>query len=91
MSVKLLTENYLEFLRSKGGCTDAFEPTLVKIPHCWKSYVAAHIYEESGQDKYLTPGYRRLAISTNLSHVLVHIPGFAKQLAQRRLASLRLV
>ena len=43
MSVKLLTEHYLEFLRLKGGCTGSFESTLVKIPHCWKSHVTAHI------------------------------------------------
>ena len=42
MSVKLLTEHHLEFLSVKGGCTDSSESTLVKIPHCWKSHVAAH-------------------------------------------------
>ena len=36
MSVKLLTEHYLEFLSLKGGCTG-------KMPHCWKSLVTAHI------------------------------------------------
>ena len=43
MSVKLLTEHNLEFLRLKGGCTGSFESTLVKISHCWKSHVAAQI------------------------------------------------
>ena len=44
MSVKLLTEHYLEFLRSfKGGYTGSSESTLVKMPHCWKSHVAAKI------------------------------------------------
>ena len=42
MSVKLLSEQHLEFLRLKGGCTDLSESTLVKMPHCWKSHVAAH-------------------------------------------------
>ena len=37
MSVKLLTEYHLEFLRLKGDCTASSESTLVKIPHCWKS------------------------------------------------------
>ena len=41
--VKLLTENHLEFLSSKGGCTGSSESTLVTMPHCWKSHVAAHI------------------------------------------------
>ena len=43
MSVKLLTEHHLEFLSLKGGCTVSSESTLVKIPHCWKSHVAAQI------------------------------------------------
>ena len=43
MSVKLLTEHYFEFLSLKGGCTGLSEPTLIKMPHCWKSHVAAHI------------------------------------------------
>ena len=43
MSAKLLTEHHLEFLRLKGGCTGSSESTLVKMPHCWKSHVTAHI------------------------------------------------
>ena len=43
MSVKLLTEHDLEFLSLKGGCTGSSESTLVKMPHCWKSHVAAQI------------------------------------------------
>ena len=41
MSVKLLTEHHLELLSLKGGCTGLSESTLVKTPHCWKSYVTA--------------------------------------------------
>ena len=43
MKVKLLTEHNLEFLSLKGGCTGSYESTFVKMPHCWKSHVAAHI------------------------------------------------
>ena len=43
MSVKLLTEHHLEFLSLKGGCKGSFESTLVKMPHCWKSHVAAQL------------------------------------------------
>ena len=43
MSVKLLTEYNLESLSLKGGCTGTSESTHVKIPHCWKSHVAAQI------------------------------------------------
>ena len=42
-SVKLLTENYLEFLSLKGGCTGSSESALVIIPHCWKSRVTAQL------------------------------------------------
>ena len=44
MSVKLLTEHHLEFLSLNGGCADSSESTLVKMPHCWKSHVAAQMY-----------------------------------------------
>ena len=43
MSVTLLTELNLEFLSLKGGCRGLSESTLVKIPHCWKSYVTAEM------------------------------------------------
>ena len=43
MNTKLLTEHHLEFLSLKGGCTGSSESTLVKIPHCWKSHVTAHM------------------------------------------------
>ena len=43
MIVKLLTEHHLEFLSLKRGCRGSSESTLVKMPHCWKSYVAAHL------------------------------------------------
>ena len=45
MTVKLLTEHYLEFLSLKGGCRGSSESTLVKMPPCWKSHVAAHFYQ----------------------------------------------
>ena len=41
--VKLLTEHHLEFLSLKGGCTGSSESTFVKMPHCWKSHVTAHM------------------------------------------------
>ena len=41
MTVKLLTEQHLEFLPLKEGCTGLSESILVKMPHCWKSHVAA--------------------------------------------------
>ena len=43
MAVKLLSKCHLESLSLKGGCTGLSEPTLVKMPHCWKSHVAAQL------------------------------------------------
>ena len=42
MAPRLMTEQHLEFLRLKGYCTGSSESTLVRMPHCWKSHVAAH-------------------------------------------------
>ena len=44
MTVKLLTEQHMEFLSLQGGCTCSCESILVKMPHCWKSRVAAQMY-----------------------------------------------
>ena len=43
MIAELLTEHHFEFLCLKGGCTCLCESTLVKMPHCWKSHVAAYV------------------------------------------------
>ena len=43
MIVKLLTEQHLEFLSLKEGCTGSSESTLVKMPHCWKSHATAKL------------------------------------------------
>ena len=43
ISVRLLTEHHLRFLILKGGCTGSSESTLVKMSHCWKSHVTAHM------------------------------------------------
>ena len=60
MTVKILTEYYLEFLCLNGGCTGSSEYTLVKMPHCWKSHVVAQtdgwrdmglgVYKDWGQE-----------------------------------------
>ena len=46
MSVKLLTEHHLNVLSLKGGCTGSSESILVKIPHCWKSHITAHMCDQ---------------------------------------------
>ena len=47
LTVKLLTDHHLEFLSLKGGCTGSSASTLVKMPHCWKTHVAAHMKMEA--------------------------------------------
>ena len=44
MIVKLLTEQNLEFLSLKGGCTGLSESIHVKMLHCWKSHVTAQTF-----------------------------------------------
>ena len=58
MSVKLQTEHHLEFLNLKGGCTGTSESLLVKMPHCWKARVAAHIYL-GDNSKYPKPAAKK--------------------------------
>ena len=43
MHIKLLTKHHLEFLSLRIGCTGLSESRFVKIPHCWKSHVAAQM------------------------------------------------
>ena len=43
MTLRPLTEHHLEFLSLKEGCTNSSESTIVKMPHCWKSHVIAHL------------------------------------------------
>ena len=37
MTLRVLTEHYLELLSLKGGYTGWSESTHVNMPHCWKS------------------------------------------------------
>ena len=52
MNFKRLTEHNLEFLALIGGCTGSSETIHVKMPHCWKSHVTAHLFIA---DYYLLP------------------------------------
>ena len=38
-----MTEHHLEFLSLKGGWSGSSESTLVKMPHCCKTIVTAHM------------------------------------------------
>ena len=46
MIVDLLTKHHLEILSFKGGYTGSSESTRVKMPHCWKSHVAAQLWNQ---------------------------------------------
>ena len=50
-SVKLLTAHHLGFLSFKEGCTGSSESIHVKMPHCWKSHVAAQLASAHTADK----------------------------------------
>ena len=52
MIVKLLTEHNLEFLSLKGDRRGLSESTLIKMPHCWKSRVAAQLCPFEHQNLY---------------------------------------
>ena len=41
MIIKLLAEHHMASISLKSVCTGWSESTHVKIPHCWKSHVAA--------------------------------------------------
>ena len=47
MTVRLLIEQYFEFVSLKGGCRGSSESTYVKMPHCWKSHALAHFLDSN--------------------------------------------
>ena len=47
MNIKLLNEHNLEFLSLKEGNTGSSEYIHVKMSHCWKSHVAAHMLKQA--------------------------------------------
>ena len=60
LSVNLLTEHHLGVLSLKGGCTGSSESTFVKMPHCWKSRVTAHMYLAEDKELVVTLYHRLL-------------------------------
>ena len=67
MTLRLLTEHQLEFLSLERGCTGSSESTLVKIPHCWKSHVMAHILALSLKNLIVSHGKQKTG---QLAHLL---------------------
>ena len=62
MSVKLLTEQHLEFLSLTEGCRSSFESPLAKMSHCWKSHVVAKISSTFSWIKLDMPGDNGLVL-----------------------------
>ena len=62
MTVKLLTEQPLEFLSLNGDCTGLSESTIIKIPHCFTKK-----QDNLGQELQCTINVKEL---TDLSKVL---------------------
>ena len=70
MSVNLPTKDHLEFLSLKGGCSGSLVSTHVKIPHCWKSHVTAHLLIDS----FHKPERKDRHRGSNMSaHVLLNL------------------
>ena len=55
MTVKLLTEQHLEFLSLKRGCKGSFDSTLVKIPQCLKISCRGLIIALTAKSLYSLP------------------------------------
>ena len=73
MSVKLLAEHHLEFLRLKGGCTDSSGSTLVKMPHCWKLHVVAQlIFQARIQRNCIASGHLESATPPTALYQYLH-------------------
>ena len=72
MALRLLTELILEFPSLKGGTAGLSDSTLVKMPHCWKSHIMAHIVFTLFLTKYLFKSTKVLVRTIpNISDVLV--------------------
>ena len=77
MIVELLTEHHLGFLSLKGCCTGSSESTLVKIPHCWKSHVAAQMicilfqFDRTALDIAVINGRPDIVQTIQLAHVSI--------------------
>ena len=71
MTVQLLNEHHLEFLSLTGGFTGSSENTLVKMPHCWKSHIAAQIIKQISYFDFGIPHTCATAICTESIHWVV--------------------
>ena len=76
MTVKLLTKHHLEFISLKGGRTGLSESTLVKMPHCWKSHVKAHMFWcRNKKIIYLVPTFNFLTEGLIMTLKMIFVRG----------------
>ena len=78
MIVKLLTEQHLEFLSLKGGCTDSSESIRVIMLHCWKHHVAAQMWDTKEKwvfdnNQYLTGRAKHVIVIPWVVHMYMEI------------------
>ena len=65
MTIKVLTNHHLEFLSLKVACTCSSKSIHVKMSHCWKSHVAAHIDSDQTQQNVVFNHLMRVSLFAN--------------------------
>ena len=69
MTVKLLTEQTLEFLSLTRGCTGSSESILVTMPHYRKSHVAAQL-NNTNESQEVSPFLAEQQIVQRITNIL---------------------
>ena len=88
MSLKLLTENHLEFLSLKIRCIGSSEYTLVKMPHCWKSHVTVQLSHRNRCPSTCSTGLAKHIFEHKILHFFLPISfnicfGYSKESSHR--------
>ena len=80
MTLTLLAEYHLEFLSLKGGFIGSSESTHVKMPHCWKSHVAAQLYRIKEWFLSHENSYKSFSFIVNTYAVFFLFPAFESKI-----------
>ena len=77
MTAKLLPEYHLACLSLKRDCIGSSESTLVLVPHCWKSQVAAdkyiYMYKYTEQNFKLVILHFYLSFESKMRVYTIHV------------------